>query len=74
MVSFSLFGMSESNTYILLSVESMAIVRIKHWYEFYKLLLCRVGIHQWMEVKYRKRDRTLLVWEECRICRKVKED
>jgi len=51
----------------------MGFNRIKHWYEFYKPFLCWVGIHEWIQVKYRKMDRTLLVWEECRICKKVKE-
>ena len=74
MVSSGFFRVSESNAYIDLPVKYMAIIRIKHWYELYKLLLCWVGIHEWMKVKDRKKDRTLIVWEECRVCRKVKED
>ncbi len=42
-------------------------------YEMYKPLLCRLGIHQWTKMKYRKRDRMLIVWEECTVCKKVKE-
>jgi hypothetical protein len=52
----------------------MRIIRIRKWYEFYRPLLCRVGYHEWIKVKYRKRDRLLIVWEECSVCKKVKED
>lgn len=52
----------------------MGSVKTRQWYEFYKPLFCWIGIHKWTKVKYRKKDRTLIVWEECRICKKVKEE
>jgi hypothetical protein len=55
-------------------VTLMQYVRTWQWYGFYKPIFCRIGFHKWKKVKYRKRDRTLIVWEECCICRKVKEE
>jgi hypothetical protein len=51
----------------------MEIVKKNKWYKFFKLILCRVGIHEWKKMKYRKKNRTLIVWEECCVCKKVKE-
>ncbi len=50
----------------------MIICKKGKWYEFYKRFLCRIGIHAWTEMKYRKKDRMLIVWEECSLCQKVK--
>ncbi len=48
--------------------------KVQHWYDFYKPLKCRVGLHEWVTEKYRKKNRMLISWEECCICRKVKEE
>ena len=52
----------------------MGLTTKRQWYLFFKPVFCWIGIHEWVKVKYRKKDRTLIVWEECLICRKVKED
>lgn len=51
-------------------MEYRRFIEIKQWYKFYKPILCWVGIHEWIEVKYRKQDRTLIAWEECCILSK----
>lgn len=61
-----------------LSMQSkFGFMGIKHWFKSYRTVLCtvlcRVGIHEWMKMKYRKKDRMLIVWEECCRCHKVKE-
>jgi hypothetical protein len=43
------------------------------FYQLYRRLLCLLGIHEWIPVKYRKKDRMLIFWEECSTCQKVKE-
>lgn len=52
----------------------MALTGKRQWYIFFKPVFCWLGLHEWVKIKYRKKDRTLIVWEECLICRKVKED
>ncbi len=42
--------------------------------QFYRPLLCRFGLHNWVTMRYRKKDRMLIVWDECSICKKVKEE
>lgn len=51
----------------------MRTMGIREWYEFYTSLLFLLGIHKWVKVKYRKKDRMLIAWEECCICKKVKD-
>jgi hypothetical protein len=51
----------------------MTTIRINKWFTFYKSLLCLAGVHEWVKVKYRKKDRMLIAWEECCICKKVKD-
>ncbi|HSR11457.1 MAG TPA: hypothetical protein VLS90_08410 [Thermodesulfobacteriota bacterium] len=42
--------------------------------QFCKPLLCRFGLHKWVTMRYRKKDRMLIVWEECSICKRVKDE
>ncbi len=48
----------------------MRFSRVDKWYQCYRYILCWVGLHPWKKVSYRRKDRMLLVWEECIICQK----